>query len=135
MREGEREGGKKASKAGERGLTGHRRNLVAGAKNVGSDGDTRLIRLSRGAAGIGNATIHGPPFLRREAGERRVGGRAASTLVFTQLGNGQIRVLTLGKPHTYAGATIKQAGRAPRPGTGLSIYGRESLFREDPYHP
>lgn len=117
-------------------MTGHKRNLVAGAKNVGSDGDTRLIRLSRGAAGIGNATIHGPPFLRREAGERRVGGRAASTLVFTQLGNGQIRVLTLGKPHTYAGATIKQAGRAPRPGTGLSIYGRESLFREDPpYHP
>lgn len=29
-----------------------------------------------------------------------MGGRAASTLVFTQLGNGQIRVLALGKPHT-----------------------------------
>lgn len=39
--------------------------------------------------------------------------------------------------HTHAGATIKQAGRAPRPvrpGTGLSIYEQESLFREDPYH-
>lgn len=32
-----------------------------------------------------------------------MGGRAASTLVFTQLGNGQIRVLTLGEPtHTRA---------------------------------
>lgn len=47
-REREREGVKRRAKRREARIDGtQRRNLVAAAKNVGSDGDTRLIRLSR----------------------------------------------------------------------------------------
>lgn len=47
-RERGREGVKRRAKRREARIDGtQRRNLVAAAKNVGSDGDTRLIRLSR----------------------------------------------------------------------------------------
>lgn len=46
--EREREGVKRRAKRRGARIDGtQRRNLVAAAKNVGSDGDTRLIRLSR----------------------------------------------------------------------------------------